>query len=572
MSVTSSLRRIPRDVLADVVLPHLGPDDLVVAEQVSKLWRYLILDSPSSSSSSLLSLSAPSPILRSLLSKCDFTSSTTTITARRLRKFMYYQRKKEIVRPQMLPIPIDEENVCVHSGVWRVVNLHQVMPYSHATHSSPVVMTFYTDEADNDDGVVPLAVHIVLQWVASEANFQENVDHSQQQEGRLGVFIRVEAPAVGRDSVGLPPFHCIYSLSLLHPETYVPLVSNSAEKTFGLRNPARVFDTSGWLFGTGPLNASSTSSPPMSYLPNEVLISFEIVTLVQSIQSMSDADKIYSTLPVLSSTAKRTFLSFVSELVMRCGNKGKALLQRHTHGVRSVLDILEECLVRIPCEDSDDVSREINSERSLIGDVLLFCAAAGVLWNALDLGPELLIPEDVKKRVVSVVSRGTRLEPSLTAPSSWQRMAPQLMTSCFGMLWNLPIDVALLKSTIARDAGLVDVLISTVQSPGLSDAHFTAVHILCSLLMHRCFLLDDDDDKRHDVASRLVWDYVATSPVWGDEVGQMGMTELGVSLSLRDLADFFLPYARSTNRAVAAYGCWAIVGYYNVSTMNVNMM
>eukprot|EP00759_Apiculatamorpha_spiralis_P040402 PhF_6_TR38986/c0_g1_i1/m.58339 len=321
---------------------------------------------------------------------------------------------------------------------------------------------------------------------------------------QLGIFVRSYQAA-----------HCVYMLS---PQTnsYESILSNITEKRFRQRG-----ETSGWFFTMAQLH--------LNEFPNELLVKIEMFTAPTD-HRLVPASYQHLKNPLIPLDCKRYLMGVLSDAAMH-SNRIKVALQSSPEGYETLIQMLESV------------------QDNLSGQTIM--AVSGLIWNMLDQHT-LLVDAGSISRIVRIVCKHLDME---YRPHERESVSTSLM----GMLWNLPVSNAHFKPLL--DPVLVEHIIRVGQDDNIQRVHFTCCHLLCSMICKKG--LDPDTHKR---AQKYVEGYIQHASHWGGENG-LTLADLGVSISLRDLVDYFIPYLRSDDLSVVAFGQWSFAGYYDLPSM-----
>eukprot|EP01004_Peranema_trichophorum_P002914 NODE_1937_length_1745_cov_98.948829_g1649_i0.p1 GENE.NODE_1937_length_1745_cov_98.948829_g1649_i0~~NODE_1937_length_1745_cov_98.948829_g1649_i0.p1 ORF type:complete len:511 (-),score=37.01 NODE_1937_length_1745_cov_98.948829_g1649_i0:146-1678(-) len=437
-------------------------------------------------------------------------------------KTLYYKYKKEVdeVRISLL------RNTLSARFIWRCLRLWNHLSQPLDRHRSPAF------ELSSIDGK-PLKWKILLQKLV-----RDNQEH-------LGIFLQQK----------YHPVRCFFSLSVLD-SNYNPVLTHSCPKAFP---GGRELDAStcGWLFSREALK------PLIDDSRQELLVQLDLTVFPNTLDSIKPLFELISD-NTTTDDLRRTTISSIGDFVTHFTSnttKAKQYLQEINGGPLPLINILDDQLAK-------------SSLRS---------AAAGALWNILDTSTIYMKPELIQrmvqaacwslhcvfaKRPVTIVedpnlahvfgmistdSPSYRNEVVMDEDLDNDRGVQEpLVTSLTGLMWNIPI-IHEFRIMMATNPYFFPSLFRILMDDEFSRAHFTCLHLISTL------------HKYNHLPKELVptfrtflYRYISTK----DSMTDLTPTDVGVLLSLRDVADFFIPLLLSRHVECVAFGSWCMDLFY----------
>jgi hypothetical protein len=205
---------------------------------------------------------------------------------------------------------------------------------------------------------------------------------------------------------------------------------------------------------------------------------------------------------------------------------------------------------------------------------LLRASAAGTLWNSLDTS-ELYISVPLVKRITETAVRMVQklqkiysregsesdeeVEPGdaeLVGPNS-NLVRVHLVNTVTGMMFNLPI-VKDFREVMAATPGFFRAVMWILSCKEFCKSHFTCIHILA--MFHHQNMLPNEFIEEF---GQHLDHYIDAST--RDE---FSLNELGVLLSIRDVADFFVALLLSQQVECVKFGSWCLRSYYKCKSQD----
>eukprot|EP01012_Entosiphon_sulcatum_P059747 TRINITY_DN8429_c0_g1_i1.p1 TRINITY_DN8429_c0_g1~~TRINITY_DN8429_c0_g1_i1.p1 ORF type:complete len:495 (+),score=54.18 TRINITY_DN8429_c0_g1_i1:28-1512(+) len=194
-------------------------------------------------------------------------------------------------------------------------------------------------------------------------------------------------------------------------------------------------------------------------------------------------------------------------------------------------------------------------------DDQLFSAPVGALWNILDtsvihLSRPLLhkliqISSDVLTRLLAHSPEASEEEGE--NPELWRANGKVVGDVC-GLLFNVVI-VPECREWISADMALLIALHGVLSRSQYVNSHFSCMHIAAQLWLH------NNLPNPEICALSTITQYVASAPNRLAQRGCRLSAFLGVELSARDIADFFIPLLGHTT-VLSEFGAMVIGLYY----------
>jgi hypothetical protein len=335
------------------------------------------------------------------------------------------------------------------------------------------------------------------------------------------------------------PIRCFFSLAVLDDMGgYVE--KRACYKYFqGLTDLGT--STSGWLFPH-----STTSPSALSYERHEVRIQVDLTIFPDELDAIKPLFELIES-PDTPSDVQRYSITSLGDFVTHFStnpSKAKRYIQE--------LDGAPQFLIAL-LEDSSASAQ-------------LQCTAAGSLWNILDTS-RIYISDELVLRLInaactllqSVLTANKRIPPIAKAVGESEdenqyevQLREHLVNSLTGLMWNIPVTDKF-RQMIASNCGFFPSVFTVLDNPTYSRTHFTCLHLISTLHnyghvpssvvgLYRCHLNEfiESKEKSDDVAP----------------------TDVGVLLSVRDVADFFIPLLLSSEDECIRFGAWCINLFY----------
>jgi hypothetical protein len=412
--------------------------------------------------------------------------------------------------------------------VWRCTNLWEQLTKPLETHRS---RSFHLGHTDGDR----------LKW---KILFQRLV---RDQKDHLGIFLQQK----------YKPIRCFFSLSVLGDDG-TAVSSHSCPKQF---QGGRELDNStcGWLFSLDSL------APVLGDDRRELVVELDLTVFPNELSAVAPLLQLISKEDT-PEELRRVTVSSLGDFVTHYApnpTKAKQYLQELNGGPLPLIDLL----------DSPKSKAQIRS------------AAAGALWNILDtsrisITPHLLarminaaclslnhlfIGEDGYRQCLAEDPAhsdavGAALEAANAFEEDEELAGPRggdlrehLVNALTGLMWNIPI-LNDYRRMMATNRFFFPALFTILDTEAYSRTHFTCLHLI-STLHHHGYL------PAHLRARfvRHLEEYIAAKDA---SETQVSAAEVGVLLSLRDVADFFVPLLLSQKVECVLFGKWCMELFY----------
>lgn len=238
----------------------------------------------------------------------------------------------------------------------------------------------------------------------------------------------------------------------------------------------------------------------------------------------------------------------------------KRYLQEFNGGPLALVNLLEDTRSSLRLQqaaagalwnilDSSKIYLEENVLRRMINAACLglhsiFCDERHQLRQAKTSGHEGVLPLAGQRKCACCYHTDARYDDPTLEPESEFR--GHLVNTLTGLLWNIPI-TAQYRSLLAANRSFFPSLVAILGDPSVSRTHFSGLHLLST--MH----------KYNHLPAELV-------PVFRlhlqEKMSTGEATDVGVLLSLRDVADFFVPLLLSPKLECVAFGAWCLGLFY----------
>eukprot|EP00906_Rhabdomonas_costata_P032993 RCo046455 len=432
--------------------------------------------------------------------------------------FTYYLETK--VRRSLI------RNVLSAKFVWRCTELWDRLPEAFKIHQSPVF------EVAKLNGV-PVGWTILLQRL--------------QRDGRdcLGIFLQQK----------VHPVRCFFSLCVLDDAGAV--VQRHACTRHFPGNGTLEHSTCGWVF---PLN---TLFPVVDYERGDIRIELDLTVFPDELEAVQPLLELVKSVKT-PDDLKRATISALGDFVTHTAadpKKAKQHLQEVNGGPLPLVELLE--------------SPSSNTQ--------LRCSAAGALWNMLDTS-EIRVTDDLIERMVTAACcsmhclffrrrRPVSEEVAMVDASSSSDecstydalcndpdlesenglfLRDHLTNALTGLMWNIPIEEKYRKM-MAAQPHFFPCIFHILENKDYSRTHFSCLHLLTTL-HHYGHLPAPLVPRLHSNLTQYLEEKGAAA--------ELSAGEVGVLLSLRDVADFFITLLLSKKIDCVTFGAWCMDVFY----------
>eukprot|EP01060_Flectonema_neradi_P008043 TRINITY_DN15740_c0_g1_i1.p1 TRINITY_DN15740_c0_g1~~TRINITY_DN15740_c0_g1_i1.p1 ORF type:complete len:519 (+),score=63.46 TRINITY_DN15740_c0_g1_i1:76-1632(+) len=378
--------------------------------------------------------------------------------------------------------------------------------------------------------------------------FTEVIDDQEVDRTLVWEILIQRQPKNGRYQYGiyitqLDKVKCFFALATLGHH-YLPKQRYESEKNFVRNDPAHP-QSCGWLF-----QEEALTSPDMTLIEFDVTVYPTELNCVQPFYDLIKNDSVEERL-------RRHLVCSLGEFVTHLAsnpNNAKRYVQVTNGGPLPLVDVFE----------NPNTSQALRT------------AVAGCLWNILDTST-MYIRHDVLERVIVSACRSlievlidqkhttvsldsfascndvaitdiTFRHPHEQEPSS-QDSPIALVSSLCGLMWNIPITPEN-RSLLTRNRSFFVAIAGVLSNDAYRRSHICCLHILTTLKVHGS--LPEPFDRRF---SSYLRDYLQKND-------NRREVPHNVALSLRDVAEFFLPLVFSSNLDCIAFGKWAVSVFY----------
>lgn len=138
------------------------------------------------------------------------------------------------------------------------------------------------------------------------------------------------------------------------------------------------------------------------------------------------------------------------------------------------------------------------------------------------------------------------------------------MNALCGLMWNIPVTDRH-RRILAGHWAFYPCLAAVLSQKQLQRSHFSCLHVLTTLISHG---IEPNGAPANSSFTKYMASYLASaeSRRSGEHGELQHVQDVGVALSLRDVADFFLPLLRSKSIDCVTFGKWAMTIFYWNST------
>jgi hypothetical protein len=360
----------------------------------------------------------------------------------------------------------------------------------------------------------------------------------------LGIFLQQKTHKI----------RCFFSLSVLGDDGE-PVSSHSCPKQF---QGGRELDhsTCGWLFSLDSL------APVLGDNRQELVVELDLTVFPNELEAVEPLFELI-TKEDTSEELRRVTVSSLGDFVTHFApnpSKAKQYLQGLQGGPLPLINLL----------DDPKSKAQIRS------------AAAGALWNILDTSKICISPQLVFRMVNAAClslhnlfvrekarnqgqdsSSGDQLAVDMEEDEGLfddddlngdrgAQLRDHLVNALTGLMWNIPI-VNDFRKMMASNKHFFPALFSILEDKEYARTHFTCLHLI-STLHHYDYLPESmaESFKTH------LQNYIDAK----ESICDVTPTDVGVLLSLRDVADFFVPLLRSRKLECVNFGQWCMKLFY----------
>eukprot|EP01062_Namystynia_karyoxenos_P066317 TRINITY_DN60284_c0_g1_i1.p1 TRINITY_DN60284_c0_g1~~TRINITY_DN60284_c0_g1_i1.p1 ORF type:complete len:633 (+),score=177.02 TRINITY_DN60284_c0_g1_i1:114-2012(+) len=577
------------------VLAYLPAADLVHAEQVSRAVRSVVLYRQLWRQLFVYRCQRPTDGEAWHMPPAD--------CAPKCWKQFYHQYSRELARPACLR----RRSAISATYVWRVAHLRSKLCSPLQIHHSEAFSTVHEEEPLTRTGSEESLGR--RRTVSTEWRLLLQELHRDGKE-QIGVFLQQDASqswwddALGRASGPAGPAHCYFSLAMLdHAYRRIDQMYHACEKRFEHGSGAHNGNTCGWLFPVDRLEGAGVLRES-----DELIVELDITVFPSELCSVKPLYELVAS-ELTEPDLKRVVVQSLGDFVTHHAQnplRAKRALQTLDGGPVPLVDIFEApgtnvslksavagCLWNILDTSSMYIEqplliRIIDSACSTLMEVMLdsgCCLSSvgsdgaaerparwasplrrsGSVWGRpprrraragddADLQP---LP-----RYRTVFSFSPRLHHSeIPLPGEDGEPSEEtrsLVNSLCGLMWNIPITEHhrdLLASHWAFFPGLAAVL----SRRSFRRSHFSCLHLLTTQKLHGKFPKDPEASASF---SRFLEQYLGDCDHRDQAGNGVCNQDAGVALSIRDVADFFLPLLRAKDLDCVAFGKWAMTVFY----------